>query len=79
MFIILYDQKKHESSFFTQRMCKNLFDQEDEERVSNVVEYVEDADLRRWQLPNTKEFQAALREERAKLNCVTNPHVFEQV
>jgi hypothetical protein len=60
-------------------MCKNLFDQEDEERVSNVVEYVEDADLRRWQLPNTKEFQAALREERAKLNCVTNPHVFEQV
>jgi hypothetical protein len=60
-------------------MCKNLFDQEDEERVSNVVEYVEDADLRWWQLPNTKEFQAALREERAKLNCVTNPHVFEQV
>lgn len=60
-------------------MCENLFDQEDEERASNVLEYIEDADLRRWQLHNTKEFQTALRDERAKLNCVTNPHVFEQV
>lgn len=49
------------------------------ERVSKVLQYIEDADLRRWQLPDTKEFQAALRDERAKLNCVTNPHVFEQL
>ena len=56
-----------------------MLDQEDEERVSNVLEYIEDADLRRYQLPNTKEFQTALRDERAKLNCVTNPHVFGQV
>ncbi|XP_066336733.1 uncharacterized protein [Miscanthus floridulus] len=60
------------------RTCENLLDQEDEERVSNVLEYIEDADLRRYQLPNTKEFQTALRDERAKLNCVTNPHVFGQ-
>ena len=60
-------------------MCENLLDQEDEERVSNVLEYIEDADLRRYQLPNTKEFQTALRDERAKLNCVTYPHVFGQV
>ncbi|TVU26711.1 hypothetical protein EJB05_29270, partial [Eragrostis curvula] len=57
----------------------NLLDQEDQERVSNILEYVEDADLRRWQLPNTKEFQTALRDERTKLNCVTNPHVYEQL
>jgi len=60
-------------------MCENLLDQEDEERVSNVLEYIEDADLRRYQLPNTKEFQEAPRDEHAKLNCATNPHVFGQV
>lgn len=61
------------------RMCENLLEQEHVERVSNVLECIEDADLRRYQLPNTKEFQTALRDERAKLNCVTNPHVFEQL
>ncbi|XP_066339350.1 uncharacterized protein [Miscanthus floridulus] len=61
------------------RTCENLLDQEDAERVSNVLEYIEDADLRRYQLPNTKEFQTALRDERAKLNCVTYPHVFGQL
>lgn len=60
-------------------MFDNLLEQEDQKRVSNVLEYIEDADLRRWQLLNTKEFQTALREERGKLNCITNPHVFEQV
>ncbi|KQJ89289.1 hypothetical protein BRADI_4g24690v3 [Brachypodium distachyon] len=58
---------------------ENLLCQEDGERVLNVLKYVEDADLRRWQLPNTREFHMALRDERAKLNCVTNPHVFEQL
>ncbi|TKV99452.1 hypothetical protein SEVIR_8G044500v4 [Setaria viridis] len=74
-----YFSKKLAGTKSDSQMCENLFNQEDEERVSNVVEYIEDADLRRWQLPNTKEFQTALREERAKLNCVTNPHVFEQL
>ncbi|KAL6870910.1 hypothetical protein ACP4OV_014758 [Aristida adscensionis] len=60
-------------------MHENLLDHEDEERVSNFLQYLEDGDLRRWQLPNTKEFQTALRDERAKLNCVINPHVFEQL
>ncbi|KAG8088774.1 hypothetical protein GUJ93_ZPchr0011g28544 [Zizania palustris] len=59
-------------------MCEKLLDQEDEERVLSVLKYIEDADLRKWQLPNTKEFQTALRDERGKLNCVTNPLVFEQ-
>ncbi|VAH93453.1 hypothetical protein VPH35_066641 [Triticum aestivum] len=59
--------------------CENLLGQEDEERVSNVVKYVEDADLRQWQLPDSRAFHTALRDERAKLNCVSNPHVFEQL
>jgi hypothetical protein len=60
-------------------MCEKLLDQEDEERVFNVLKYIEDADLRQWKLPNAKEFQTALRDERAKLNCITNPLVFEQL
>ncbi|KAE8792719.1 hypothetical protein D1007_32679 [Hordeum vulgare] len=59
--------------------CENLLSQEDEERVSNVVKYVEDADLRQWQLPGSRSFHTALRDERAKLNCVSNPQVFEQL
>ncbi|XP_062182352.1 uncharacterized protein LOC133886632 isoform X2 [Phragmites australis] len=74
-----YFSKKLTGTKSDSGMCENLLEQEDEERVSNVLEYIEDADLRRWQLPNTKEFQTALRDERAKLNCVTNPHVFEQL
>ncbi|WVZ54295.1 hypothetical protein U9M48_005117 [Paspalum notatum var. saurae] len=73
-----YFSKKLAGTNSDSRMWQDLLDQEDVERVSNVLEYIEDADLRRWQLPNTKEFQTALRDERAKLNCVTNPHVFEQ-
>uniref|UniRef100_A0A0D9XPG2 Uncharacterized protein n=1 Tax=Leersia perrieri TaxID=77586 RepID=A0A0D9XPG2_9ORYZ len=61
-----------ELSRFIPRIC-NLLDQEDEERVFNVLKYIEDADLRQWQLPNSKEFQTALSDERAKLNCITNP------
>ncbi|PVH33656.1 hypothetical protein PAHAL_8G040500 [Panicum hallii] len=74
-----YFSKKLAGTKYESRICENLFGLEDEERVSNILEYIEDADLRRWQLPNTKEFQTALRDERAKLNCVTNPHVFEQL
>ncbi|OEL21804.1 hypothetical protein BAE44_0017174 [Dichanthelium oligosanthes] len=78
-FVFDYFSKKLAETKSDSRMCENLFDQEDEERVSNVLKYIEDADLRRWQLPNTKEFQTTLRDERAKLNCVINPHVFEQL
>ncbi|KAJ1274460.1 hypothetical protein BS78_05G063300 [Paspalum vaginatum] len=74
-----YFSKKLAGANSDSRTCEDLLDQEDVERVSNVLEYIEDADLRRWQLPNTKELQTALRDERAKLNCVTNPHVFEQL
>ncbi|KAF0895852.1 hypothetical protein E2562_016580 [Oryza meyeriana var. granulata] len=60
-------------------ISEKLLDQEDERRVFNVLKYIEDADLRQWQLPNAKEFQTALKDERAKLNCITNPLVFEQL
>lgn len=56
-----------------------LLNQEDGDRVSMVIKYIEDHDLRRWALPDTKAFNIGLREERSKLNCVTNPYVFDQV
>lgn len=79
-YLVSFEGKRKMGLFsFPQDMCEKLLDQEDEERVFNVLKYIEDADLRQWKLPNAKEFQTALRDERAKLNCITNPHVFEQV
>lgn len=57
----------------------SLLNQEDEDRVATVLRYLEDTDLRRWELPHIKAFNIGIKDERAKLNCVTNPHVFKQV
>ncbi|XP_006647316.1 uncharacterized protein LOC102700210 [Oryza brachyantha] len=74
-----YFSKKLAGTKSDSYICENLLEQEDEERVFNILKYIEDADLRQWKLPNAKEFQTALRDERAKLNCITNPLVFEQL
>lgn len=57
----------------------SLLNQEDEDRVATVLRYLEDTDLRLWELPDIKAFNIGIKDERAKLNCVTNPHVFKQV
>ncbi|RWW55715.1 hypothetical protein BHE74_00037620 [Ensete ventricosum] len=57
----------------------NLLNQEDEERVATVLRYVEDVDLRQWRMPDIEAFNIGLRDERAKVNCITNPFIFEQV
>lgn len=57
----------------------SLLNQEDESRVATVLKYLEDADLRQWELPDIKAFNIGIKDERAKLNSVTNPHVFEQL
>ncbi|KAK4846590.1 hypothetical protein QYF36_019538 [Acer negundo] len=44
-----------------------------------VLKYIEDADLRRWSLPNTNAFRVGLKEWRSKLNCITNPYMYEQL
>uniref|UniRef100_J3LCN4 DHHA1 domain-containing protein n=1 Tax=Oryza brachyantha TaxID=4533 RepID=J3LCN4_ORYBR len=76
---IIWCRLSNKKVSFAQYICENLLEQEDEERVFNILKYIEDADLRQWKLPNAKEFQTALRDERAKLNCITNPLVFEQL
>ncbi|KAK1417574.1 hypothetical protein QVD17_26703 [Tagetes erecta] len=61
--------------------CNNvcLLNTEDQERVERVLEYIEDGDLRKWTLPDIKEFNIGLSNLRSKLNCITNPHLFEQL
>ncbi|KAK1566468.1 hypothetical protein Q3G72_000319 [Acer saccharum] len=43
-----------------------------------VLKYIEDADLHRWSLPNTNAFRVGLKERCSKLNCITNPYMYEQ-
>ncbi|KAM0012403.1 hypothetical protein Hdeb2414_s0021g00573101 [Helianthus debilis subsp. tardiflorus] len=57
----------------------SLLNTEDQERVKTVLKYIEDGDLRLWTLPDIKEFNIGLSNWRSKLNCVTNPHLFEQL
>ncbi|XVE66651.1 hypothetical protein DITRI_Ditri08aG0095600 [Diplodiscus trichospermus] len=57
----------------------NLLDSEDQSRVETVLKYIEDADLRRWSLPEIKAFRIGLGEWRSKFNCIINPNMFEQL
>lgn len=56
-----------------------LLDSVDWDRVENVLIYIEDVDLRRFELSDVEAFKIGSREEMSKLNCVTNPCVFEQI
>ncbi|KAB1993769.1 hypothetical protein ES319_D13G053800v1 [Gossypium barbadense] len=56
----------------------NLLNSEDQVRLEKVLKYIEDADLRRWSLPEIKAFTIGLSEWRSKLNCITNPYMYEQ-
>ncbi|CAL5434247.1 unnamed protein product [Camellia sinensis] len=57
---------------------KSLLNPKDRDRMELVLKYIEDADLRRWILPNIKDFNIGLGEWRSMLNCITNPHMYEQ-
>ncbi|CAL5434262.1 unnamed protein product [Camellia sinensis] len=61
------------------RQCQKLLNPKDRDRVELVLKYVEDADLRRWIFPNIKAFNIGLGEWRSMLNCITNPHMYEQM
>lgn len=57
----------------------SLLNHEDQERVEMVLKYIEDQDLRKWTLPDIKEFNIGISIWRSKLNCITNPHMFQQL
>jgi hypothetical protein len=44
-----------------------------------LFEYVQDADLWRWQLPNSKAFHAGLGSMGLEYDATKNPHIFEQL
>ncbi|PKI65717.1 hypothetical protein CRG98_013906 [Punica granatum] len=56
----------------------SLFEPKDRDRVETVLKYIEDGDLRRWSLTDIRAFNIGSSEWRSKLNCVTNPYMYEQ-
>lgn len=44
-----------------------------------ILKYIEGGDLRQWELPNIRAFNIGLREWWSKLNCITNPLMYQQV
>ncbi|KAJ8572459.1 hypothetical protein K7X08_008970 [Anisodus acutangulus] len=50
-----------------------------QDRVENVLKYVEDGDLHRWSLPDIRAFGIGINQWRSKLNCITNPRMYEQL
>ncbi|CAN8298872.1 unnamed protein product [Cochlearia groenlandica] len=57
----------------------SLLSVEDQSRVETVLDYIEDIDLRRWSLPNIKAFSFGLKDWRSRINCITNPYMYEQL
>ncbi|XP_004288081.1 PREDICTED: uncharacterized protein LOC101309289 [Fragaria vesca subsp. vesca] len=60
-------------------MGGRLLEVEDRDHVEMVLKYIEDGDLRRWSLPDIRAFNIGLAEWRSKLNCFTNPYMYEQL
>ncbi|XP_027774448.1 uncharacterized protein LOC107008224 isoform X2 [Solanum pennellii] len=50
-----------------------------QDRVENVLKYIDDGDLHRWSLPDIRAFGIGINQWRSKLNCITNPHMYEQL
>ncbi|XP_060167990.1 uncharacterized protein LOC132598868 isoform X3 [Lycium barbarum] len=50
-----------------------------QDRVENVLKYIQDGDLHRWSLPDIRAFGIGINHWRSKLNCITNPHMYEQL
>ncbi|XP_009790408.1 uncharacterized protein LOC107780419 isoform X1 [Nicotiana tabacum] len=50
-----------------------------QDQVKNVLKYIEDGDLCRWSLPDITAFGIGISQWRSKLNCITNPHMYEQL
>ncbi|XP_050209558.1 uncharacterized protein LOC126660229 [Mercurialis annua] len=56
-----------------------LLNPEDQDRVEMILKYIEDVDLQRRSLPDIRSFEIGLSEWRSKLNCITNPFIFEEL
>ncbi|KAK7824796.1 hypothetical protein CFP56_034043 [Quercus suber] len=64
---------------YEQGMVASLLDPKDRDRVEMVLKYIEDSDLHRWSLPDIRAFNIGIDQWRSKLNCITNPYMYEQL
>lgn len=64
---------------YDQGPVADLVELKDRSRIEMVLKCIEDGDLRRWSLPDIRAFNIGLSEWRSKLNCITNPYMYEQV
>lgn len=69
--------KKHHLLFLMQGVASSLLNSNG--RIELLLNYLEDGDLRRWRLPDIQAFSIGISEWRSKLNCIVNPHMFDQV
>ncbi|KAL3824946.1 hypothetical protein ACJIZ3_020975 [Penstemon smallii] len=49
------------------------------QRVRRLFEYIEDADLWRWRLPNSKAFSSGLKDSNLEFDVTSNPSLFQQL
>ncbi|GLJ29740.1 hypothetical protein SUGI_0586860 [Cryptomeria japonica] len=90
--ISVIDMKKSSATiaydYFTQKLghanqieqCRRtLVAGQNLDRVELLFRYVEDADLWRWSLPDSKAFNAGLNTKRPNINAIFNPYMFNQL
>ncbi|XP_069145819.1 uncharacterized protein [Solanum lycopersicum] len=70
---------EHFSSRLSETDAISLLNSTFQDRVENVLKYIEDGDLHRWSLPDIRAFGIGINQWRSKLNCITNPHMYEQL
>ncbi|KAJ3680414.1 hypothetical protein LUZ60_016692 [Juncus effusus] len=56
-----------------------LVPQEDSERINKVFKFIEDADIWKWQIPDSKAFSSGLRDLDLEYNVNVNPRLFNQL
>lgn len=57
----------------------NMIDESEIERINYLFKLIEDGDLWRWALPNSKAFSSGLKDLNIEFNANLNPCLFHQV
>lgn len=60
-------------------VASSLLNSDDQCRIELLLNYLEDGDLRHWRLPDIRAFSIGISEWRSKLNCINNPHMYQQL
>ncbi|KAF6144558.1 hypothetical protein GIB67_006050 [Kingdonia uniflora] len=73
---IAYDYFKNK--FIEQGIGREFVPQDKVEKVNKLFNYVEDGDLWRWNLPDSKAFSSGMKDLNIGFNVKSNPALFEQ-